>query len=382
MIYADFFKIIREKISVNQRSISVHQRLNLSQVSILSTRYSILTMYIQENFSLLNFNTFGIEARCEQFVEVASEAELRAVLTENRLPIQLIGGGSNLLFLKEFYDLIFIKNGVKGFKILENSSNTEGVVTVEIGGGESWHEFVLWAVEQDLGGVENLSLIPGTVGAAPIQNIGAYGVELKDVFVSLEAINVQTLENQCFTFDDCQFGYRDSVFKNALKGQFFITKVRFRLTRKDHKIRATYGDITKILYEINVQNPSICDISEAVISIRKSKLPDPSVIGNAGSFFKNPEVSKSTFETLKKAYPDLVAYPSVLGAKLAAGWLIEQCGWKGKRFGNVGVHERQALVIVNYGNGNGLEIKALAEKIEASVLEKFGVFLTPEVNFI
>jgi UDP-N-acetylmuramate dehydrogenase len=302
----------------------------------------------------------------------------------------VLGGGSNLLFTKSYYDFLFIKNDIKGIKKVEN---TEGVSNhsitqspnhqiIEIGGGESWHDLVLWCLKNNLGGIENLSLIPGTVGAAPIQNIGAYGVELKDIFVKLEATNLQTLENQTFTHNDCRFGYRDSIFKQELKGKYLISKVYLKLTQKEHKIQTNYGDIQRLLAEWHIIEPTIQDVSKAVINIRQSKLPDPSVIGNAGSFFKNPEITQIQFDALKKDHLNIVGYPTDRGVKVAAGWLIEQCGWKGKRYGNVGVHERQALVLVNYGKGNGLEIKQLAQRIQVSVLEKFGIELMAEVNML
>jgi UDP-N-acetylmuramate dehydrogenase len=336
-------------------------------------------MIIKNNYNLQKHNTFGIEAHGSAFVGVKNITELNLVLSKNTLPIYVLGGGSNVLFTKSHYDLLFIKNEIKGIKIVEN---TEGVCLVEVGGGESWHNLVLWCLKNDLGGIENLSLIPGTVGAAPIQNIGAYGVELKDVFVKLDAINLQTLENQTFTHEDCRFGYRDSIFKQELKGKFLITKVYLKLTSKEHKIQTNYGDIQMLLSEWNIIKPTIQDISKAVVNIRQSKLPDPSVIGNAGSFFKNPEIPQAQFEALKINHPNIVGYPTDKGVKVAAGWLIEQSGWKGKRFGDVGVHERQALVLVNYGKGTGLEIKQLAQTIQASVLDKFGIELMTEVNML
>lgn len=347
-------------------------------------------MMIKKNYNLQRHNSFGIEALCTAFVEVKNAQELKEILSKNALPIYVLGGGSNLLFTKSHYDLLFIKNEIKGIKKVEN---TEGVTNhqitqspnhqiIEIGGGESWHDLVLWCLKNDLGGIENLSLIPGTVGAAPIQNIGAYGVELKDVFVKLEAVNLQTLENQTFTHEDCRFGYRDSIFKQELKGRFLITKVCLKLTQKAHKILTNYGDIQKLLSEWNITEPTIQDVSKAVINIRQSKLPDPSVISNAGSFFKNPEITQMRFDALKKDHPNIVGYPTDKGIKVAAGWLIEQCGWKGMRHENVGVHERQALVLVNYGKGNGLEIKQLAQRIQASVLDKFSIELMTEVNMI
>ena len=337
-------------------------------------------MQIHKNFNLKSYNTFGIEAHCAAFAEVTSVEEVHGVLSENQMPIQLLGGGSNVLFLEEFYNRFFIKNSIGGIEIVDN---TEGGILVEIGGGVNWHEFVLWAIDNDLAGVENLSLIPGTVGAAPIQNIGAYGVELKDIFEKLEALNVQTLDIQTFTKKDCRFGYRDSVFKNEFKDQYLITKVFLTLQKTPTQLKTSYGDISKTLAEKGIENPTIRDISNAVIAIRQSKLPDPSVIGNAGSFFKNPRIPKAQFDVLKIQFPNIVGYPNDnQEVKVAAGWLIEQCGWKGKRFGNVGVHERQALVLVNYDEGKGLEIKDLAQKIQASVFEEFQIQLMAEVNFL
>lgn len=342
-------------------------------------------MRVHKNFSLKKYNTFGIEARCAAFAEVKSVEDMRRVVATNKLPIQLLGGGSNILFLHDMYDQLFIKNGIQGINIVENGENTEGGVLVEIGGGVVWHDFVMWAIDNNLAGVENLALIPGTVGAAPIQNIGAYGVELKDVFERLEAFDMQkTVGLRYFSKEECQFGYRDSVFKNELKGQYFITRVFLTLQRKPTQLHTDYGDISKILAEKSIETPTIRDISNAVIAIRKSKLPDPAVIGNAGSFFKNPTILKEEFDALKEQFPNIVGYPieNTEGVKVAAGWLIEQCNWKGKRLGTVGVHERQALVLVNYGGGKGSQIEHLARKIQNSVFEKFGIQLTPEVNFL
>ncbi len=344
-------------------------------------------MTIHKNFNLKPYNTFSIEAHCAAFAEVTSVEDVQAFLRDNTMPIQLLGGGSNVLFLEEFYNRFFIKNSIEGIKIVQNTeggdSGNSGSVLVEIGGGVNWHEFVLWTIENDLAGVENLSLIPGTVGAAPIQNIGAYGVELKDVFESLEALNVQNIDIQTFTKQNCHFGYRDSVFKNELKDKYLITKVVLKLQKTPTQLHTAYGDISKTLSEKGIENPTIRDISNAVMTIRQSKLPDPSVIGNAGSFFKNPTIPKTEFDVLKTKFPNIVGYPNDReGVKVAAGWLIEQCGWKGKRFGNVGVHERQALVLVNYGEGKGLEIKDLSQQIQASVFEKFQIRLMAEVNFL
>ncbi len=341
-------------------------------------------MQIHKNFNLKPYNTFGIEAHCAAFAEVTSVEEAQAVLSEDKMSIQLLGGGSNVLFLEEYYNRFFIKNSIGDINIVPFTGGGDSdAVLVEIGGGVNWHDFVLWAIDNDLAGVENLSLIPGTVGAAPIQNIGAYGVELKDVFEKLEALNLENLDIQIFTKENCHFGYRDSVFKNEFKDKYLITKVVLKLQKTPKQLHTTYGDISKTLAEKGIVNPTIKDISNAVIAIRQSKLPDPSVIGNAGSFFKNPTIPKAQFDVLKTEFPNIVGYPNdTEGVKVAAGWLIEQCGWKGKRLGNVGVHERQALVLVNYGGGKGLEIKELSQKIQASVFEKFQIQLMAEVNFL
>ena len=334
---------------------------------------------IKYKFSLKKYNTFGIEAQCAAFINIKSIDDLIQVLKINKLPIQIMGGGSNILFTQEHYDRLFIKNDLKGIQINEISGE---FIEVGVGSGENWHEFVELAVQNNWGGIENLSLIPGTMGASPIQNIGAYGVELKDVFVKLEALNLKTLEIETFTNAQCQFGYRDSIFKTVLKGQYFITKIFLKLRTDNHILHMDYGDIQKVLKEKAIEKPTIQDISTAVIQIRQSKLPDPSVIGNAGSFFKNPEIPTADFQRLKEKFPNIVGYPTGTGMKVAAGWLIEQCGWKGKRFGDIGVHERQALVLVNYGNGHGADIKKLAEDIQTSVRKQFGIGLVAEVNML
>jgi UDP-N-acetylmuramate dehydrogenase len=378
-------------------------------------------MRLYVNYLLRKENTFGITSTVTSLVKVQSTDKLKPLLKNNRLPIFIMGGGSNILLMQPHYNWLFLKNGYKGIRVIGNSLYTEGGQTtsktkhakhdraivesdgveyrikiknapllatnskdviVEIGGGESWHEFVVWAVRHNLGGIENLALIPGTVGAAPIQNIGAYGVELKDVFVKLEAFNMTTFETRIFNADDCQFGYRDSIFKNELKGQYLITKVYLRLTTPQyHKRTLHYGDIQKILDHKGIDNPTIKQISDIVIGIRQSKLPDPAVIGNAGSFFKNPVVPAAQFDALKAKFPEIVGnLLSNNTVKVAAGWLIESAGWKGKRVGEVGVHERQALVLVNYGAGTGADIKALAAQIQKSVSKKFGIELVAEVN--
>lgn len=336
---------------------------------------------IQQNVQLKPYNTFGLEATARYFVEISSVEELKKVLQNTNyqhLPKLILGGGSNMLLTKDFDGLV-IKINIGG---IEKVSEDAEQVILKVGAGVVWHQFVMHCVEQNLGGVENLSLIPGTVGAAPMQNIGAYGVEIKEVFVELEALNLETLEIETFDLKTCRFGYRESIFKHEAKGKYIIVSVSFHL-QKHPKFNVSYGAINDTLAEMGVTELSIKAISDAVIHIRQSKLPNPAEIGNAGSFFKNPEISKTQFETLKEKFPNVPSYPvNETTVKVPAGWLIEQAGWKGQRFGNVGVHTKQALVLVNYGGGKGLEIKELSEKIQASVSEKFGINLNAEVNFI
>lgn len=335
---------------------------------------------LEKNISLLPYNTLGISSHAAFFARVKNQEELKAVLAHplcKDLPLLVLGQGSNVLLLEDFQGLV-IKMEITGKKILQEDAHH---VWVEVGAGENWHEFVLWAVDQGYAGVENLSLIPGTVGAAPMQNIGAYGVELKEVFEELQALEIASLDTRVFDKEACDFGYRQSVFKTRLKGKFIICKVVFKLSKKP-VYNTSYGDIQATLDSMEME-ASIKSISEAVIRIRQSKLPDPKVLGNAGSFFKNPSIPSAQFDQLKANYPFMPFYPQAEGmVKVPAGWLIEQCGWKGKQMGRVGVHERQALVIVNLGGAEGWEIKELAEKIQASVLEKFGITLEAEVNFI
>ena len=284
------------------------------------------------------------------------------------------------MLLTKDIDALVMHINLKGIRVVEETSET---VVLKVMAGENWHNLVLWTLDHGYGGLENLSLIPGSTGTAPIQNIGAYGVELKDVFVGCEAMNVKNQELEAFTKEDCQFGYRDSIFKNEAKGKYIITSVKLRLTKKNHSLHTFYGAIEDELKAMEVVNPTIKDISNAVIAIRSKKLPDPNNIGNSGSFFKNPVVSKKTFEKFHKNHPDAPFYE--LGNKeykIPAGWLIEQCGFKGKRFGDAGVHEKQALVLVNYGNAKGEEILELAEKIQETVATNFGIRLTAEVNII
>jgi len=334
-------------------------------------------MQFKQDHSLLTLNTFGIDAKAAYFSEVQSMEELRQVLRNRINPILILGGGSNILFTQNPSGLV-IQNAIKGIEISRTFKNK---VWVKAGGGVVWHDFVCWAVAHKLGGVENLSLIPGTVGAAPVQNIGAYGVELKDVFVSLEAVELETGKVRHFNTAQCRFGYRDSVFKREAKGKYCITSVTFSLTIGKHKLNTSYGDIQRTLAQMQVQTAGIADVSRAVVQIRSSKLPDPANIGNCGSFFKNPEVDRSVLDRLKPQYPNIVSYDLPDGrVKIPAGWLIEQCGWKGKRVGNTGSYEKQALVLVNYGGATGQEVKNLAYAIIDSVDNTFGIRLETEVN--
>ncbi len=335
-------------------------------------------MKIVENQSLLSYNTFGLDVRAKWFTRVKDVEVLVSFLKKNKRPLFILGGGSNMLLTRDIEALV-LKNEIKGIKIIRDFKHC---VHVEIGGGEVWHSFVLWAIRKKLGGVENLSLIPGTVGAAPIQNIGAYGVELKDIFIKLEGIELASGRRRIFYKKDCQFAYRDSIFKKTLKGKIFISKVVLRLEKKP-RVNTSYGAIQSVLDYKKIKAPGIKDISKAVIEIRSSKLPDPAELGNAGSFFKNPEISQTAFRKLQKEFPNIVFYDLPNGkVKIPAAWLIEQCGWKGKRIGHTGSHARQALVIVNYGGATGEEIKAHAYHVIDSVKEKFNIKLRPEVNII
>lgn len=339
-------------------------------------------MQILENVSLKPYHTFGVEAFAQYFVEVSTEEDLIEILKKtkfNDLPILFLGGGSNIFFTKNFEGLV-IKLNYKG--ISEKILN-ENEVLVTAKAGENWHYFVQYCIDKNYGGLENLSLIPGNVGTCPIQNIGAYGVEIKDCFESCKVLNINTLEVKFFDKEKCKFGYRDSFFKAEGKGKYAILEVTFRLTRKIHNLKIEYGAIKSELDKMGIVNADIQDIAKAVISIRQSKLPDPKKIGNAGSFFKNPTISFDDFEKLKTKYPDIQGYTGSSGVKIPAGWLIEQCGWKGKQIGNVGTHSLQALVIINAtGLATGQEIFNFSSQIIASVQEKFGITLEREVNVL
>lgn len=337
--------------------------------------------FIEHNVSLKRFNTFGIDVKAQHMAHVDSIEKLHAILnfsTGQNTPTLVLGEGSNLLFIDDYQGLV-LRNAMKGIEKINEDKN---FIWLKVGGGENWHGFVIYCVENNYGGIENLSLIPGSVGATPIQNIGAYGVELKDVFVECEALHLQDQTLHKFTHRDCEFGYRNSIFKNKFKNQYMITSVMLRLN-KDPVFNLSYGALKKTLEEMDIGTLNIKAVSDAVMKIRRSKLPDPKQIGNAGSFFKNPEISQTKFTKLKEKFPDIPFYIlSTNDIKIPAGWLIEQCGWKGKRFGDIGVYERQALVLVNYGQARGHDIHELAKKIQSSVYERFDIELIPEVNII
>jgi UDP-N-acetylmuramate dehydrogenase len=334
---------------------------------------------IQENFSLRPYNTFGIDAKAKYFSAFSDSEQLKELTThDSRLTTFILGGGSNILFTKDF-DGHVLKNDIRGIaKINEDDE----YVYVKVGAGENWHQFVLFCSQNNWQGIENLSLIPGNVGASPMQNIGAYGVEIRDVFLELNAFHLQEKSTHKFNLVDCEFGYRESVFKRKYKDQFVILDVTYRLNKLPI-YNTSYGAVEKELEQMKVKDLSIAVISQAIINIRTSKLPDPAVIGNAGSFFKNPSVSKEKFKDLKTEFQNIVGYENSDGTiKLAAGWLIEQCGWKGFRKGDAGCYDKQALVLVNYGGATGKEIFDLSEDIKQSVIKKFGVELEREVNII
>lgn len=337
-------------------------------------------MEILNNFSLKNYNTFGIEAKADQFVAVHTVPELQTILEQNKSKIKFIlGGGSNMLLTKNIEALV-IHIDLKGKKIIKEDDD---FVWIESQAGENWHQFVLWAIDQNFGGLENMSLIPGNVGTTPVQNIGAYGTEIKDTFVSCEAMNIENQEIRTFTKEECNFGYRESVFKNEVKDQYIITSVVYKLTKRNHKINISYGDIAAELAKHNITNPSLEDVSNAIIAIRKSKLPDPAELGNSGSFFKNPILLKTDFEKIHQKFPEMRFFDiSETEVKVPAGWLIEQAGLKGKRFGDAGVHKNQALVLVNYGNATGQEILDVSRKVQETVFNTFGIHIEAEVNII
>ena len=334
---------------------------------------------LQEQISLKEFNTFGLDVCAKRFASFSTVEELKSGLNQLKGDqLLILGGGSNVLLTQNFDGLV-LKNEIRGIEVLEENNQH---ITVAVSAGENWHQFVLYAIDRNWAGIENLSLIPGTVGAAPMQNIGAYGVEIKQVFDHLEALEISTGQLHIFDKNQCNFGYRESIFKTSHKGRFVITKVVFKLS-KTPDFNISYGAIQDTLNEMGVSELSIKAVSDAVIKIRQSKLPDPTEIGNSGSFFKNPEIDSIDYEGLKAEFSNIPGYKLPDGrVKIPAAWLIEQDGWKGKTFGQIGVHKNQPLVLVNYGQGKGTDIRDLAFQIRSSVAKKFGIELTPEVNII
>lgn len=329
------------------------------------------------DLSLKEFNTFGIDVSAKKIVYLNELKQLDNI--SNLKDSFIIGGGSNILLTKDVEKTVVI-NQTKGICTVKEDEN---FIELAVASGEDWHEFVMYCIQKGYGGIENMSLIPGSVGAAPIQNIGAYGREIKDVLTYVNAVDLDTREMKKFTNEECEFGYRESIFKKSAKGNYFIVDVGIRLTKKNHQINTSYGDIEKWLNTNQIESPKIKDVSNAVIAIRKSKLPDPNDLGNSGSFFKNPIISSTHFEDLSKKFPLIKSYPvSDQEVKVPAGWLIESLGWKGKRVGNTGSHQNQALVLVNYGNATGSEVKKLAEDIKKSVWNTYQIQLETEVNII
>jgi len=333
---------------------------------------------IQQNISLKNYNTFGISVNAKRFISITSVYELQQLLkTEKNL--FLLSGGSNMLLTKDIETLV-VHIAIEGVSI---DHEDEDAIYLTVNSGENWHEFVLWCISNNYGGLENLSLIPGNVGTSPIQNIGAYGVEVKDTITKVEGLEIETGKLVSFSNEACKFGYRNSIFKNTHKGKIILTAVGFKLTKKNHQLNTSYGAIETELASKKILKPTLKNVSDAVIAIRKSKLPDPKELGNSGSFFKNPVISKELFLEIQKENPKIPNYPiSENEVKIPAGWLVEQSGFKGKRFGAAGVHEKQALVLVNYGNATGEEIHQLAKKIQTTVFKNFGIPLEIEVNVL
>ena len=339
-----------------------------------------MNMQLREEISLKPFNTFGIDVRARFFAEALTEEDiikLAGNLREDYLPLLILGGGSNILFTKDFPGTV-MKISMKGIHVIKEDEDT---VWVKAGAGENWDDLVKFCVDNGWGGLENLSAIPGNAGTSPVQNIGAYGVEMKDTFFELETFDLESKGKKIFSKEECGFGYRESIFKLKYKGRFIILNVTFRLLKKP-VLHLDYGNIREELTLMTADHPGITDVREAICRIRSRKLPDPAVIGNAGSFFKNPVILPQQFENLKQSFPGIVSFPQDEKIKLAAAWMIEQCGWKGKRIGNAGVHSTQPLVLVNHGNATGPEIMQLSSAIRDSVQEKFGVVLETEVNLI
>ena len=337
-------------------------------------------MEVLKDVSLKPYNTFGIDLPAEAFVEIDSlDTLLKALSIEDHPDFFILSGGSNLLLTAPLRALVLYIN-IQGKEILSQDGQT---AIIRAMAGENWHELVLWSLGKGLGGLENLALIPGKCGTAPIQNIGAYGVELKDVFHACEAVEMATGILHRFTAEDCSFGYRDSFFKQEGKGKYIITSVELKLTQTNHRLSTSYGAIQEELHRIGISEPAPGDVAKAVIAIRQSKLPDPKVLGNSGSFFKNPVIPTAQYAILKERFPELPGYPQE-GArvKVPAGWLIEKCGFKGYRKGDAGVHQKQALVLVNYGNASGQEVLKLARQIQQTVQETYGIAIVPEVNIV
>ena len=334
-------------------------------------------MTVQHQYPLQSLNTFGIKAHAEYFSSFSSKEELIELLGKTQKPLTILGGGSNILLTKDISGTV-LKNEISEIEITHEDNDS---LTVKVGGGVVWHDFVMWSIEHNLGGIENLSLIPGSVGAAPMQNIGAYGVEIKSVFEELEAVHIDNKTVKTFSNTDCQFAYRYSIFKGELKGQYIICHVTFKLS-KHPQFNTSYGAIEEELKAMGASK-SLESVSQAVINIRQRKLPNPKDIGNSGSFFKNPTIPKAKFEQLKTQFPNIVGYPNgEQSVKVAAGWLIDHAGWKGYRKGDAGVHKNQALVLVNYGTAQGNEILTLSKDIQKSIQETFGIELEAEVNIL
>ncbi len=333
---------------------------------------------MKTGISLQAYNTFGIAVKAAGFVSVTQVSQLQELLGKEQ-DFFILGGGSNMLLTQDINQTV-LHIALKGFQLVEGPVGANELL-LQVAGGENWHDFVLYCVANNLGGVENLSLIPGNVGTAPIQNIGAYGVELKDVFHSCEAVSREDGSLRSFNLEECKFGYRDSIFKGELKDKYIITSVTFKLSKDSHKVNTAYGAIADTLKAKKITTPTITDVSDAVIEIRQSKLPDPKQIGNSGSFFKNPTINQARFTELRKQFPDIPFYPVATDKiKVPAGWLIEKAGFKGKRFGDAGVHDKQALVLVNHGKATGAEIWELAIRIQKKVKEIFKLEIVPEVN--
>lgn len=353
------------------KTVFVHPKSNYIRIKFVKM--------LQENVNLKPYNTFGLSIRTKYFASFSSINALKSLLSEvKNEKLLILGGGSNVLFQGNFHG-VTLRNEIKGIEIVEENDKN---VILKVGAGVVWHDFVMHTISNGWGGIENLSLIPGSVGASPMQNIGAYGVEIKDVFESLEALEIETGKLHTFFHEDCQFGYRESVFKKELKDQYIITSVSYRLS-KNPNLNTSYGAIEEELKSRNITHPTIKDVSDAVIAIRQSKLPDPKEIGNAGSFFKNPVISQSEYEALQRQYENIPSYQvDENHVKVPAGWLIDQSGWKGKTFGNYGVHKKQALVLVNYDDAKGKDIVALSDQIIADIKERYNIVLEREVNII